>query len=162
MQPSGRHSKRIAHHDLLSSIHSDALLLLRRLGHELIIADGVKLRAFALSDHDDQVWAHLDWELKLNEPVQAMADTSTGVLVASTVSDETILSLVDRGNISKVVSVCGSLSALTASSTEAVIATKETGTSAGRLWRIDIAHKTIIAEKPLTNSQRGGTMAHSC
>jgi hypothetical protein len=153
VQPHGRQSRKIKYHDAIYSIGSDVLLLLRQHGRELIVVEGHKMRAFVLSDDDAQVAAQIDWELKLNEVGQAIVDTAVGVLVASTVKDQTVLYIVDRGKISKVVSVRGSLSALTASATEAVIGTKEVDSSAGRLWRIDIARKTIIAEKPLTNAQ---------
>ena len=148
-----RHSKKIARHDVLSSVHPGALLLLRRLGRELVVAETGKLSAFALEGADENIYARLEWEVELPQPPAAIAATIHGILVAWNQDGRTLLVLAEGGRLTRVANLAGTLTALTASRTDALLATQECGAFSGHLWRIDVHRCAVTAELPLPNAR---------
>jgi hypothetical protein len=150
----GSHRKPLHHDNALADIGPEALLLLRRHGAELVVAEGHTVRGFALSETEAHVRAKLTWRAQLPEPPIAIADASAGVLATWTAEGRTFVGLIRVGveEVVEVVAVPGHATALAAARDEALLAVRVPESSAGRLLRIDISRGAVLAERPLVSS----------
>src|SRR5713101_2521219 len=111
----GPHVKLVRGDDALENVGADALLLLRRHGGELIVAEGRHVTAFALVETDDGVDAVVEWCIELAHKADAIADIGEDVLVACTDQGCTVLGLANKSGVREIVRVPGCLVALAAS-----------------------------------------------
>jgi hypothetical protein len=143
----GPHRKPLHHDNVLAGSSPEALLLLRRHGAELVVAEGSVIRAFALSETDDHVHTKPTWKVQLPGRPIAIADVVVGVLVTWLTQDYTTVALIRDGIEDAVVimTLTGHVTALAGAPGVALLAVRPTNSSAGRLLRIDVSRGVILA-----------------
>ena len=135
-------------------LQEDSLLVLRKAGTELVVTSGGVVRAFALTDHSNDVSIKDLWTERVRGKVIGLLNLSGNVLVAFEQTDcgTAILRIQDERYhcVEKITDVPGKLTSCTGASKEVLFATQPLPKSIeGKLYRLDTATGMIRMTRDL-------------
>jgi hypothetical protein len=134
---------------LPTSLAKDAIVLLRRQGTELAIAEAKLLRLFTIDLQTGYAHAEHRCSIDLEDPIRALGDTAHGVLAACQAEEVTRMVLVEGNEQQLLIALPGTFCAMAAAGAEAVVATSSECEGGCRAYRIDVISGRVIAQQPL-------------
>src|SRR3974390_189425 len=140
------------HHDgALDHLDPNALLVLRQLGTEMVVAEGKTVRSFALGEQGGQLHAHQRWSMQLPAAANQLVDVTGGVLATWEDGGRTGVGLAASGAVRQIATLTGQVTAITAAFSTAIVALRVADMGTARLVRLEVGSGGVLAEAPLNH-----------